>query len=307
MGNIFYFDWEVSLMEWLQSLMGDAMVSIASFITIFGEELILVALLGFVYWCYDKEFGRFIGLNIAIGLVLNPMIKNIALRRRPYMDNPGIKCLRPVIKGADINDITVQGFSFPSAHAMNSAIIYGAFPVYKRKKICTVFGIIIPFLVGISRVMLGVHYPTDVLTGWCIGVGTLFLFSFLQNKIKNKYKLYIIITVISFLGIFYVRTNDYYTGLGIMTGLFAAEWFEKKFVNFENTKVVPEIIIRILGGIVLYFIINTLLKLPFPKHILEAENMLAFIIRTVRYFIIVFLILGVYPLAFKNMKIRSKH
>ena len=91
-GITFFFDWEVRLIEWIQSWLGSAGTAIASFITLFGEEFMLVAILGFIYWCYDKEFGKFVGFNVFVGLVWNPMLKNIVLRRRPYFDNPGIKC-----------------------------------------------------------------------------------------------------------------------------------------------------------------------------------------------------------------------
>ena len=71
----------------------------------------------------------------------------------------------------------VQTLSFPSGHAMLSAIVYltlGALlarsqhhPLYKAYIL--VVAVISIFLVGISRIYLGVHWPTDVIAGWCIG------------------------------------------------------------------------------------------------------------------------------------------
>jgi hypothetical protein len=62
-GNTFFFQWEVSLIIWLQSHMGSFGTSLASFLSVFGEEMACVAVIGFLYWCYDKRFGRFVGLN----------------------------------------------------------------------------------------------------------------------------------------------------------------------------------------------------------------------------------------------------
>ena len=101
-GMTFYFEWEPVFMHWLQSICGQIGVKLASFFTLFGEELILVLILGFIYWCYDKELGKTLGQIIVVGLVLNPMIKNVFMRRRPYFDNPEVKCLRPVVAGSDI-------------------------------------------------------------------------------------------------------------------------------------------------------------------------------------------------------------
>ncbi len=301
-GNTFYLPFEPVMIETIQRYMNSAAVLLMSILTWCGEEVFMVLILGFTYWCYDKELGKKIGMNILPGLVLNPMMKNIALRRRPYFDHPQIKCLKPVKKEADIYDIAAQGFSFPSGHAMNSAIIFGSLAKFTRNGILVAAAFIMPLLIGISRVALGVHYPTDVLVGWAVGAGIVFLFSFLQEKIKNKNMLRVIILVMSLPGIFYCRTNDYFTALGVMIGFFAAIPFEEKYVNFEATKKPLFIALRILGGGIGFFALNTVLKLPFPKELLESAGAVSFLIRTVRYALEIFLLIGVYPLAFRLEK-----
>ena len=84
MGNVFYFDWEVALMLWLQAHLGSFGVKLASLCSAFGEEMILILVMGFCYWCWNKELGVFIGTNFCMTNVWNPMAKNIALRRRPF-------------------------------------------------------------------------------------------------------------------------------------------------------------------------------------------------------------------------------
>ena len=54
-----------------------------------------------------------------------------------------------------------------------------------------------------------------------------------------------------------------------------------------------------LGGGAVYFALNTLLKLPFPKELLEAGNFAAHLIRTGRYAIVIFVVIAVYPMLFK--------
>jgi membrane-associated phospholipid phosphatase len=288
-----------------------------------------VAALIFFYFCFDKEFGKFVGKNIAIGLVLNPLIKNIFVRRRPYFDNPGIKILNKVDESADAYDIAAQGFSFPSGHSMYSAIIYGSLPFYysikrddiKEKGIeekrwlkitSLILAFTIPLLVGISRFSLGAHYPTDVFSGWIIGAAVMLLMTFVQKKLftskKREYIINICVFVLSLAGLFYCKSNDYYTGIGVMAGVYFGGMFEERFVNFENPDSALEAIIRLAGAFVIYFGLNFLIKLPFSEEFMDSATMGAFLFRFIRYAIVSFVVLAVYPLVFKRLNmLLSKH
>ena len=299
MGNIFYFNWEPTLMVWLQNLLGDMGAAIAAYVTMLGEETVMVAILGFIYWCYDKKFGVFVGTNLMVGLVANPMIKNIFLRYRPYMVHSEVKCLKPVHEG-DLYDPLLQGYSFPSGHTSNSSTMYFSLPVYEKKKWLVVLGILMPFLVGLSRVCLGVHYPTDVMAGWLLGAVVVALMSFLQKKIQVKWKLYLLITLLTIPGCFYCTSNDYFTSLGMMLGFFAASLFEEKYVNFDNTKDIKKSVIRVVGGLVVFLLANVVLKTVFSVIAIES---LVYLLRVIRYGLLVFVTMGVYPMIFKYKKI----
>ena len=302
MGTTFYYEWEVRLIEWIQSHMGAIGAPIASFFTMLGEPVVLVAIIGFIYWCYDKDFGRFIGINILVGLVLNPMIKNIAVRRRPYFDNPSIKCLRKVSSDGELYDVAAQGYSFPSAHSMNSAIVYGSIAAYKKKKLFITLAIVLPILVATSRFSLGVHYPTDVLVGLITGVLVIIGISFLMKKVKRLEIIYVVFVAISLIGVIYCRTEDFYTGLGLMIGFFSADIFERRHVNFRSTRNPVICVIRIVGGFATYFALSFLLKLPFSEEFLESSSMGSFSVRAMRYAIIAFVAFGLYPMLFPKIE-----
>jgi undecaprenyl-diphosphatase len=125
--------------------------------------LVVVAVLGFLVLQARYRSAFAILLTAASGELLNSVMKRLFMRPRPEV----VPHLRVVFET-----------SFPSGHAMNSAIIYlslGAMLMRiaqgrLTKMYCLTLAILLTFLVGVSRVYLGVHYPTDVLAGWTVGL-----------------------------------------------------------------------------------------------------------------------------------------
>jgi len=84
----------------------------------------------------------------------------------------------------DLPMVTETGYGFPSGHAMNNAALYTmiiliVFRLTKSNKIripVLIGGIAITFLIGVSRIYLGVHHTGDVLAGWIMGI-TIALFT----------------------------------------------------------------------------------------------------------------------------------
>ena len=301
-GNSFFFDWEVNFMLWLQSNMGSFSIKMAKFFTQFGEPIIIILVVGLIYWGMDKKYGKYLMANIIPVILIGPIIKNIALRRRPYFDHEGIKCLHPADKG-DVNDILQQGFSFPSLHASNTIVLYSLVGNYLNSGIGKLICGIIIFFVGLSRIVIGVHYPTDVLFGWIFGICIMFLVRKLIQKISNINWIFGIFMIITFPGFFFCKSTDFFTAYGLCTGILCAFIFEQKKVNFKPAKNYFYALIRVLIGGALFVGMSALLKLPFSKELLDSATTTAYLVRTVRYAICSFLIFGLYPLCFNKGKI----
>ena len=301
--GLFYFDWELQLMEWLQAHIGSSGFGfwLLSNLSAFGEQLLLVAVMGFLYWGLNKEFGKYLGLNVLMVNVWNPMIKNVFLRLRPYFV-PGYKVelLRLIDSGADPMDVAAQGYSFPSGHSSSAVAAYGSLAAHEKKnRLLWVLAILLPLLVGVSRVCMGAHYPTDVLCGWLLGAVVVILVPWLRKKIKSRWLFHAVLLLSTAPGFFYCDSNDYFSSFGMLLGFVLAEPFEERVVKFENTRNILRCILRTVGGALVYFGLNEILKLPFPKELLDAGDLTAHLIRSARYAVVIFAAVGVYPLLFK--------
>lgn len=305
-GLTFYFTWEVMLIKWLQANLGTIGMKLMVFFTLCGDQLVCIATLCFLYYCWDKDLARFVGLNVLTANLFCCLVKSVVSRRRPYFDHKDIKCIRPPERQGDIYDFTLQGFSFPSGHSTNAVALFGSMGVYLKKWWLKIIAILLPIMIGISRISLGVHYPTDVLFGWIFGLLPILIIPWADRKITDKRKFYGLIILVCSVGWFYSEDARYYTFYGILLGFILAIEFEKRFVNFAPTKKVLPCIGRMVGGLVIFLMLNLLLELPFSREFLDSPTIAAFAVRSLRYTINIFATMGLYPMVFKKTKKASE-
>jgi len=117
----------------------------------------------------------------------------------------------------------------------------------------------------------------------------------------------VILAVLGGIGMFYCDTNDYFASYGLLLGFMLSEPFEKKYVNFKETRSPLSAILRIALAGLLYFGLNILLKLPFSKDFLSNGTLLSHLVRTLRYGVIIFLIAAVYPMLFRFAPFRGRN
>ncbi|MCM3734803.1 phosphatase PAP2 family protein [Bacillus cytotoxicus] len=137
------------------------------------------------FFRYVTKLGSAIGIVFVLAVSLFFLAKKryyVAMVIYPllilctHFINKGIKAIvkrdRPTINEA----LDALGYSFPSGHAMLSIVTYG-FLAYiiaanvksaAAKCFVTTLAIVLIFLIGLSRIILSVHYPTDVLAGYCM-------------------------------------------------------------------------------------------------------------------------------------------
>ena len=217
------------------------------------------------------------------------------------MDNEQIKCVTAPHKDADIMSVKEQGYSFPSLHSTMAAATYGMIAVSTKKKATIAIGIIMPLLIGLSRPFLGVHYPTDVLVGWTLGIITILILGGIENKFGYKAG-FLVPLIISIAGFFYCSDTEFYSGYGVGLGLFLGFLFEEKFVKFEFCDKWWTYIARPVGGVAVFFILTLLLKLPMKLSGWDETSAAALAYRLFRYTLSTFVTIGVYPFVFRLCK-----
>ena len=295
-------EWEVRIIEWLQAHLS-GMGGLVKLLAFLGAETGLLMLVLIVMFCWKKQAGQRLALVVSALNIWLPMIKSGVLRPRPYMAYPDR--VRPEVlaaKGAAAGDVAAQGYSFPSMHSASIPALYFTLANEAKKGWLYVLAGVLTVLVGVSRAAAGMHFPTDILAGWILGFAVMGIFQVLSRKVPSEGMLHLILIVSALPGLFYVRTNDYFTSLGCLIGAVLAIRFERTYVNFEDTRKLPAMIARVVGAFVLYFAVNTLLKLPFDKEFLAGAGLAALLVRCGRYAVIMFLIMGVYPKVFPRFE-----
>jgi undecaprenyl-diphosphatase len=123
---------------------------------------VTLAVIGFLVLLRRRSAALLVAVSVGGGTALSSLLKLGFQRPRPDLVPHAVE---------------VYTASFPSGHAMLSAVTYltlGALlmrvqPLWRVKFYILALAVLATLLVGTSRVYLGVHWPTDVLAGWCVG------------------------------------------------------------------------------------------------------------------------------------------
>ena len=253
--------------------------------------MVCVAVMGFLFWGISKEKGERLGVSVLLANVSIGLLKNIFARVRPWAASDRIELLREV-----------DGFSFPSGHSANCTALYPALACeYRRTKALIWIAVFVPLLCGISRCYVGAHWPTDVVVGLCVGLAVFALAELVLHRIKNKYVFYLLLIAVSSVGLFYCTTNDYYNSFGMLIGFTGGRYLEEKAVRFENTDNLWLALLRTVIGGALYFALNAAFKLALGPLFPEGTQGWL-LMRTLRYALVIFILIGVYPVCFRLEK-----
>jgi membrane-associated phospholipid phosphatase len=129
-----------------------------------GSEDFFMLVLPALYWSVDAALGLRVGVILLVGSSLNDMLKLAFHGPRPYWFSTKIQAFA-----------SETAFGLPSGHAQSAVGVWGMLASQIRKRWAWVVALLLMLLVGLSRIYLGVHFPTDVLLGWLVGAVILWL------------------------------------------------------------------------------------------------------------------------------------
>jgi membrane-associated phospholipid phosphatase len=157
-------EWLESLVPWgteiivaVQSTIPEALDPLFLFFTYLGYTEFYLLIFPLIYWCIHKQVAARLAYISFFSAWVNLFVKY--LFRIPRPSDPRIRVPLP--------DTTP---SFLSGHAQNAVVNWGYLAYSFRNPIFWAIAIILMISIGLSRIVLGVHFPQDVIAGWLLGL-----------------------------------------------------------------------------------------------------------------------------------------
>ena len=149
--------WGLDVVRTVQTIKGPLLTLVMQILTQAGSKYFYLLILTILFWCVDARFGIRFGLVFLFSAFTNSWLKEAFAIPRPFVLDPSVQLAHE------------STFALPSGHAQNSAAFWGLLAVRFRSPWGLVLAIVLPLIIGFTRVYLGVHYPTDLFLGWLLG------------------------------------------------------------------------------------------------------------------------------------------
>lgn len=293
----------MDFLKLLEGIRNPVLDSFFQWITYFGQEICILAVICLFYWCLDKNFAYRLGfIYFSAGLCIQTL--KITFRiPRPWILDPEFHPVASAVPAA-------TGYSFPSGHTQGGTCLFVPLALRSRKFWQKCLCILMFLAIGFSRMYLGVHTPKDVLTAMAVSLFfTAIIWKFGDSLLEeNRYTkmISVILLILSFLTAFYAlvlfRQNiievkyaaDCCKAAGAGLGFAAGFYLERTYLNFcSRCRNVSHLLQRMTVGLLLTLVLKLTLKF-FLGDTLFMELL--------QYFFVVLFVMYGYPFLFTKMK-----
>lgn len=320
---------EIVFILWLQSL-GDWLRAPMLFFSFLGTQNTYMILMSVMYWTIDNRLGIRLGISLLISNIFNTGLKWMFKYPRPYWIDPHVQAFS-----------TESSFGLPSGHAMISTTVWGKVILWFKQRWITLLLVILLFFIGISRLYLGVHFPSDILVGWFFGLFTLMAILKMEipvlkwlDRFELNIKLFLflissllIIALFLTLFLFFAnweipekwilisqatapksninpfKINDIFMAAGSWFGILSGVYWIKKIGGFTIEKSISNKFLRFIAGIIglLFFAFGL------TKFIPDSNDWMEYFLIYLDYALIGFWVTGLAPYVFIKTHLASKN
>ena len=248
----------MGMIEFLQQFDFDWLILSMKAITILGNEEFYLLVLPVLIWCWRKTSV----LPLVILLLLNFWI-NYEFKEFFHLARP-----------EGVNLISATHYGFPSGHAQGAMVLWGylawLFNRLNGKQVYGWFGLIIVFI-GLSRIYLGVHFPSDVIGGWSIGFVILFIGIRVVKLVATRKLIFPTIptaVLIGFVGLMLalLRPSDISVRAGgMLAGLVGGMLIELEYLKSSLAARWWQQALKIIIGVAGILILKIVIKMILPE------------------------------------------
>ncbi|MGD9042077.1 MAG: phosphatase PAP2 family protein [Desulfobacterales bacterium] len=163
-------DWGIEVVLWLQEFSPALDLPFKS-LTFLGNLEFFLIFMPLIYWCFNRRTGARLLILFLISAYINSIAKVIADQPRPFQYDSRVKALVPA-----------GGGGLPSGHTQSAVVVWGYLVSQTKRRILWILGGFLMIAIPVSRLYLGVHFPTDLFGGYLLGI--LLLVLYLQIALK---------------------------------------------------------------------------------------------------------------------------
>jgi undecaprenyl-diphosphatase len=165
---------QLDFIRWLHQVGNPAWDSFFKFLNFFDTLEFLFILIPLVWIGYSWRLGMRLFYILILSGFITMLLKNVFALPRPYWIDPSLGLIK------------VSGYGFPSGGAQVATLLSGILITTWKSRWAWIIGFNFFFWISLSRLYLGVHFITDVIGGWAIGLALWALYAIFFPRIEKR-------------------------------------------------------------------------------------------------------------------------
>ncbi len=289
-------EWGIDFIVAVQTIRSPALDAFFLAISFLGDAEFYLLLAPIILWSVDYRLGARMAVVLSLSMYLNELLKNLFQQPRPCEPKPDL-CLTDA-----------SGYGIPSGHSQNAILFWGMLAHGLRKAWAWVVAILMMILIGISRIYLGVHFPTDVLAGWAIGIAVFVIYLLAGKQIESwlgglslAWQL-LLALAIPLLLLAFQPTDVGLQIAGGFTGVFVGLVLALRYLAYDAGGLIWKRAVRFVLGVAIAAVLFFGLRLIFPS---EGHSLYT-ALRFVRYVLVGLWISAGAPWAFQRLNLAER-